>query len=488
VSASGVQRGAAAGSQNSTGARAYIEAHRGRRHSNRVLHGHPSPLLWRTRDVPVPEIVAARQSALRDAPSRLNLYVATPYCLPTNPDRCGFCLFPSEVYQGRSQLETYVRYLEREGELYRPLLAGAPLTSVYFGGGTSNLYRPDQYARLLQLVRGAFPDLDSDTEITLEGIPQLFTLEKVAAIRAAGCTRVSIGVQQLDDEMIAMSGRKQKASQVFQAISWCRDLGLSVSVDLIFGWPRQTVAGMLRDLEAVVGAGVDHLTHYELNVSGRTDFALNRSHELPSVEATLEMYRTARDFLAEHGYRQATTFDWERRDSRSPQLRYEEEWRRRFAREQDGILTTSQTWGWGFAGISHFFGARGDRGWTYRNHASIDGYFKALDAGMFPVERGFRYTNEADFRLTLLFQMLISMAIDRDLYAALTGLDVVEEFADTWDVLGQLGWASITPSRVQLIGDGVFYTPLIQSLLARDRVLELRRIGFDQSEGNSATA
>jgi oxygen-independent coproporphyrinogen-3 oxidase len=459
------------------GARAYIEAHRRRRHSNRVLHGHPSPVFWRARDLSVPEIMSARAEALRGAPYRLNLYVATPYCLPTNPDRCGFCLFPSEVYRGRSQLDTYLGYLEREGEMYRPFLSGTPVTSVYFGGGTSNLYRPDQYSRLLRIVRSLFPDLGG-AEITLEGIPQLFTLEKLSAMRAAGCTRISIGVQQLDDEMIAMSGRKQKASQVFQTISWCRDLGLSVSVDLIFGWPRQTAAGMLRDLEAVLSAGVDHLTHYELNVGGRTDFALNRSQELPSVDETLEMYRVARNYLSGQGYRQVTTYDWERRGGRSSQLRYEEEWRHRFAARRDGTLTSSQTWGWGFAGISHFFGGRQDRGWTYMNHTSIGPYFGALDAGRFPVERGFSYTCEADFRLTVLFQMLISMAVDRDLYAALTDLDVVEEFADIWESLAELGWVRVTPSKVQLVGDGVFYTPLIQSLLARDRVLELRRTGF----------
>src|SRR5438309_7556822 len=134
---------------------AYIEAHRHRRHSNRVLHGHPSPLFWRSRNLSVPDIMAART----EEPHRLNLYVATPYCLPTNPDRCGFCLFPSEVYQRRSQLESYLGYLEREGEMYSPFLMRTPLTSVYFGGGTSNLYRPDQYARPLQIVRDVFPNL-----------------------------------------------------------------------------------------------------------------------------------------------------------------------------------------------------------------------------------------------------------------------------------------------------------------------------------------
>jgi oxygen-independent coproporphyrinogen-3 oxidase len=456
-------------------ARAYIDAHRERRHSNRVLHGHPSPVLWRETDISVPALMAARASDLSTRANRLNLYVATPYCLPTNPDRCGFCLFPSEIYEGRPQLDRYLGYLEREGELYRPFLEGSPLTSVYFGGGTSNLYRADQYARLLHAVRNLFAVQGGETEITLEGIPQLFTFEKLDAMRAAGCTRISIGVQQLDDDMIAMSGRKQKAAQVFATIAWCHQLALPVSVDLIFGWPRQTTTGMLRDLKAVVDARVDHLTHYELNVSGRTDFAVNRRHELPSVAETLEMYRESRDFLHQSGYRQVTTYDWERVGSPRPQLLYEEEWRHRLGAAPGTSTPGSHTWGWGFAGISHFFGGRADRGWTYINHSRVGDYFDALDAGRFPVERGFHYAEEADFRLTTLFQMLISMSVDRVAYASITDVDVVEEFAEIWDALMALGWVNVTPTRLELIGDGVFYTPLIQSLLGQDRVLELRR-------------
>ena len=77
--------------------------------------------------------------------------------------------------------------------------------------------------------------------------------------------------------------------------------------------------------------------------------------------------------------------------------------------------------------------------------------------------------------------MLVSMAVDRGLYTALTDVDVVEEFAEIWEVLAGLGWVRITRSHVELVGDGVFYTPLIQSLLARDRILELRRTVFDRS-------
>ena len=115
------------------------------------------------------------------------------------------------------------------------------------------------------------------------------------------------------------------------------------------------------------------------------------------------------------------------------------------------------------------------------NHTRVVDYFGALDAGLFPVERGFRYATEADFRLTVLFQMLISMVVDRSVYTAVTGVDVVDEFSEAWEALAELGWVRVTSARLELVGDGVFYTPLIQSLLARERVQELRRSEFVRS-------
>jgi oxygen-independent coproporphyrinogen-3 oxidase len=453
----------------------YIDEQRGRRQSNRVLHGHPSPLFWLNRDISVPAVMAEREAARHEIPKQLNLYVATPYCLPTNPDRCGFCLFPSEVYKNRQQLETYLGYLAREGEMYRSYFIGQPVSSIYFGGGTSNLYKADQYAALLRLVRDVGIVVSPETEITLEGIPQLFTLEKLTAMRDAGINRVSIGAQQLTDDMIAMSGRKQKTAHVFQSIEWCHKLHLPVSIDLIFGWPRQTVAGMLRDLEATVAAGVEHLTHYELNVAGRTDFARNRRHELPSTEDNLEMYRVGRDFLIANGYRQVTTYDWEKIGSAIPTaMKYEDQWRHRFMYGTDESVSGSETWGWGFAGISHFSGTRSHPGWTYMNHTRVDDYVKAIDAGRFPIERGYHY-ELPDLRLTVLFQLLLSLGVDRRLYTEVVGSDVVREFPDLWAALVEREWASVKDDRIELIGDGVFYTPLIQSLLAQARLDEMRR-------------
>jgi oxygen-independent coproporphyrinogen-3 oxidase len=468
-------------------ARAYIEHYRERRQSNKVLHGHPSPMFWLDRDVRIPDVMSSRRRANAAVPKKVNLYVATPYCLPTDPDRCGFCLFPSEVYQGRDQLDRYLQYLEREGEMYGELLGDPDIGNVYFGGGTSNLYKADQYGRLLEIVERVLGKIPSTAEVTLEGIPQLFTREKLEAMKAAGFNRVSIGVQQLDDELIKMSGRKQKASQVFQTLAWCEELGLASSVDLIFGWPGQSVAHMLTDLKSIVDSGVPHITHYELNVAGRTDFARNRRHELPSTKDNLEMYRIGRAFLLDRGYRQVTAYDWAKRDDTAgSNYLYEQTWHAPLAAPDDQNTVGVDLWGWGFAGVSFFLGTPMEPGWVYMNSPRIEQYFKRLDDGEFPVERGFHYTAK-DLRLTVLFQMLQAMAVDLREYRRIFGVDLMEEYAEIWQALAEGGWVQLTSDRLTLVGDGVFYTPLIQGLLAHDRMEELRR-SKPRAEAGEASA
>lgn len=464
---------------------ACIERQQRRRHSNKVLYGHPSPVFWLERDVPVPDVMQARAEANRGIPKRVNLYVGTPFCLPTEPDRCGFCLFPSEVYRSRRQLTEYLDYLRREGEMYRGFFERDELANIYFGGGTANLYYADQYAELLRIVRGVFR-IPPGIEVTLEGIPQLFSRDKLAAMKAAGVTRISIGVQQLDDALIAMSGRKQKAEQVFRTLEGCRELGLPASVDLIFGWPRQTVDLMLKDLEAIVATGVSHITHYELNVAGRTDFARNRRHELPSTEQNLEMYRVGKCFLESRGYRQMTPYDWEKPAAPLPSsYLYEEVFRTPFRCADGDRLMGFDAWGWGFAGISFFFGAPDAPGWAYMNHTRLDDYITSVQHGRFPVERGFRYTRE-DLRLHLLFQALQGMRVDRAMYRRLFEVDVVEEHDAIWRALADRGWAAIGDAAVTITGDGVFYTPLIQDLLARDRMDAMRKARATAVDGAPA--
>lgn len=440
-------------------ARDFIERNLNVRQVNKVLHAFPSPRMWQETDIPVRERLEARKAAQESR--ELALYVAVPYCIRTDPDRCGYCLFPVEVYTGNNDLDTYFAYLRREGELYRGLFENDRVVNIYFGGGTSNLYRADKYPQLMDLVREHFA-LPAGISITLEGIPQLFTREKLQKIQESGMNRVSMGVQQMNDELNALSGRKQTVKHTLQAIEWCQELGLPCNVDLIFGWPRQTVSTMMKDLELLVSTGIHHITHYELNVGGPTDFALNRRHELPSVTENLEMYRVSRDFLKSRGYVQLTPYDWEKIDA--PEQRLYEECDRGFR--------ATDIFGWGYAGVSQFTGADGRGSWTYRQHTSIKDYYKAIDEGRIPLEHGFTH-QEVDNRLSQLFRNLQGLEVDLDAYQRAFGTELLDEYAGAWQALTERGFIAIEGRKLRLVGDGVFYTPMIQTLLSRERIAEL---------------
>jgi oxygen-independent coproporphyrinogen-3 oxidase len=232
---------------------------------------------------------------------------------------------------------------------------------------------------------------------------------------------------------------------------------------------------MLRDLETVVRLGVPHLTHYELNVGGLTDFARRRRDELPSVEQNLEMYRISKQYLEASGYRQVTPYDWERIDAGpAGVLRYEVFARTPFGRDAQGGLTGYDVWGWGFAGLSRWFRGGGEPSWVVANSPHIEPYYRYLDEGRFPVERGFRYA-EPDLRLYTLFQMLQGLSVDRLLYDELFGVDPLDEYRPFWQALVEREWALVEPERLKVVGDGGLHIPLMQGLLAAGRLQEMRR-------------
>jgi len=448
-------------------ARRYIENHFDKRQVNKIQHSFPSPRYWTETDVPVHEMLQdRRQLAAGGHGSPINLYAGVPYCIKTNPGKCGYCLFPVEDFVGYDALEDYFGYLKREAAMYKDALQGRTLGAVYFGGGTSNLYKEPMYPKLMDMVRDLFPVIGPEVDITLEGIPQLFTREKLKTIKDGGMNRISLGVQQINEQLNSLSGRKQTTKHVTQTLEWARELGLACNVDLIFGWPQQTIATMVKDLETVISWGVYDITHYELNVGGPTDFALNRYHELPSTLANLEMYRVARDLLTSHGYRQITAYNF-RKPGDPVGRQYEEGVTRRF--------DSMDTLGLGYAAITFFGDVALDSGrsWSFINQRNLAEYKKAVTEGRFPVECGFRHERD-DFLISMLFRNLFVLEIDRKAFSSAFEVDVYEQFSGVWDALEEQDLVKVTPESISLKGDGPFYTPMIQALLAEKRYRDLR--------------
>ncbi len=448
-------------------ARDFIETHLDKRQVNKIQHSFPSPRFWNETNVPVQQTLEDRRKLhSTGSGSPVNLYMGVPYCIQTDPGKCGYCLFPVEVFTGNIDLEVYFGYLKREAAMYKQALEGIPLGAVFFGGGTSNLYKEPKYYELMEIVRDLFPTIPPYVDITLEGIPQLFTRDKVKAIKEAGMNRISMGVQQVNERLNSFSGRKQKTKHTIQTLEWAREFGLAANIDLIFGWPQQTVQTMVEDLETVISWGVYDITHYELNVGGPTDFALNRYHELPSTLSNLEMYRVSRDLLKSHGYEQVTAYNW--RKPGDPNARpYEEGVTRRF--------DSMDTLGLGYAALTFFGDVELDEGhlWSFINWSNLNEYKAAVDAGRFPAERGFQHGRE-DFMLSLVWRNLFGLEIGREKFRNTFDQDAYEAFEGVWKALEYYDFIKVTPEKIQLVGDGPFYTPLIQTLLAESRYRQLR--------------
>jgi oxygen-independent coproporphyrinogen-3 oxidase len=175
---------------------------------------------------------------------------------------------------------------------------------VYLGGGTPSLLRPESVARLLAAAREAFPGADPE-EVTLEVNPSTLERARLPAFRAAGVDRLSVGIQSLDDRVLQRLGRAHRADEARITLHATRAaLFTNVSVDLIFGAPDQSTADLLRDVDEIVSAGIQHVSAYGLTIEPGTPFALAAGRgqlRLPDDEAGADMMERVGDRLARAG-------------------------------------------------------------------------------------------------------------------------------------------------------------------------------------------
>ena len=230
----------------------------------------------------------------------LALYIHIPFCA----SKCAYCDFAS--FPGREgEWSRYFDVLGREMEDWRPALEGREIATVFFGGGTPTLVPAESIAGTLERARTLAP-FASDAEITLEGNPGTLTPEKLAAYRAAGVNRLSLGAQSFDDGLLRSLGRIHTAAQIGEAVAMARAAGFeNVSLDLMYALPGQTEAQWRDTLDAAVALGVEHISAYSLIVEEGTPMAArvaSGAAALPDDDAVNALQRLATRRLAEAGY------------------------------------------------------------------------------------------------------------------------------------------------------------------------------------------
>lgn len=232
----------------------------------------------------------------------LGVYVHVPFCERICP-YCDFAVLAARPLS-REREQRYLEALHAELEARRADFAGRELATVYLGGGTPSLLRPESVAALLDAIRAAFPG--TPREITLEVNPSTLERERLPAFRAAGVDRVSLGIQSFDDTTLRRLGRAHRAAEGHATLAACRAVGFErISLDLIVAAPGQDLPGVERELETAVACAPDHVSVYELTLEPGTPFAdaAERGRlARPDEESAARMLECVEERLGEAGY------------------------------------------------------------------------------------------------------------------------------------------------------------------------------------------
>ena len=227
--------------------------------------------------------------------ARPSLYLHVPFCAA----KCGYCSFYSRR-AGDGEVAAWLDALEAEARAWRDRLGGrVPPRTLYVGGGTPSLLTPGDWRRVLRILE-VMADLSPLEEASVEANPSSLTKEHLAVWRDGGFTRVSLGVQSLDDGELRRIGRLHDAAGALRAMAMVLGAGLHLSVDLIFGLPGQTLCSWSASLRGVLAAGVGHLSTYQLTLE--PDAPMSR--QSLSLPDGYPLYRYAQWFLAKNQFLQ----------------------------------------------------------------------------------------------------------------------------------------------------------------------------------------
>ena len=231
----------------------------------------------------------------------ISIYIHIPMCVK----KCAYCDFTS--FSGRlNQRDAYTDAVCREMRAQAAFFGVRKVNTVFFGGGTPTLMTGGQIRRIMDTLRACF-DLAPDAEITMEGNPGTLSAENLAAYRAAGVNRLSLGVQSMDDGLLAGIGRIHTAAQAKQAVSMVREAGFeNLNLDLMLGLPGQTAAQWRDTLGQAIALEPEHLSCYSLILEKGTP--LYRQAEdgtcapLPDEDALCEMDDCTEEMTRQAGY------------------------------------------------------------------------------------------------------------------------------------------------------------------------------------------
>ncbi len=362
------------------------------------------------------------------------IYVHVPFCAT----RCGYCDFNTYTAGelGGANPDGWLTALRAELELAAAAVGPATVDTVFVGGGTPSLLGAARLAAVLDAVRGAFT-ISPGAEVTTEANPESTAPEFFDAIRAAGYTRVSLGMQSASPRVLAVLDRTHSPGRAVAAAREALAAGFAhVNLDLIYGTPGESDDDLLASLQAAVDAGVDHVSAYALVVEDGTALARRvRRGEIaaPDDDVLAHRYRMIDRTLTDAGLDWYEVSNWSRPGGE--------------CRHNEGYWVGGQWWGAG-PGAHGFVG---DVRWWNIKHPSA--YAQILQGATLPVA-GFELLGAADRHVEeVMLGIRLRRGLPTDVLTDTERQRAIQAIAD--GLLVEAGDRLVLTDRGRLLADAV---------------------------------
>ncbi|KPC55442.1 oxygen-independent coproporphyrinogen III oxidase [Amantichitinum ursilacus] len=349
-----------------------------------------------------------------------SLYIHVPFCDTV----CFYCGCNKVATKDRSRAAIYIEYLRKEIELQAAILPQKPRVSqIHFGGGTPTFLSDAQITEVMNILRTHF-DLQDDGEFSIELDPRELTAARVQHLAHEGFNRMSVGVQDLDPIVQKAVNRVQSEDITRMVIDAGRQAGFSsVSIDLIYGLPHQTVASVTRTLQRVLTLRPDRIALYNYAHLPERFMPQRRidGAALPPAAAKLDILDAAIHLLTNAGYVYIGMDH--------------------FALPEDDLARAQQngTLQRNFQGYSTYadcdlfaFGVsaigKPAQGFV-QNEKSLEAYYAKLDAGVLPIVRGYTLTYDDQVRRDAIQQLMCQFSLDVNAFEQKWQIDFADYFA-----------------------------------------------------------
>jgi oxygen-independent coproporphyrinogen-3 oxidase len=391
---------------------------------------------------------------LRGGRRPLSLYLHVPFC----DKLCYYCACNKIITKDRSKAVTYLGYLKQEIEMQGKLFAGMNrVEQLHFGGGTPTYFSDKQMDELMAHLRRHFefaPDCEGEYSIEID--PRTVDPQRIHTLRSQGFNRVSLGVQDFDPDVQKAVNRIQPYEETIGVMNAARDAGFrSISVDLIYGLPKQTMATMTRTLAQVIEANPDRIALYNYAHMPHLFKPQRRiaDEDLPAPSVKLDMMKLCIDTLTDAGYVYIGMDHFAKPEDDLAIAQRQGRLHRNF----QGYSTHAEM-DLVACGVSAISAVNGSYS---QNEKGLDEYYAKLDAGKLPIARGYTLDNDDKLRRLIIQRLMCDFELSivsvsqgmampfRDYFA--TELKELREFEQDGLVTFEDDWICVTPKGRLLI-------------------------------------